>query len=282
MTIRAEVIADSLNGDARLGRSSRLTTMVWEYPRCIHSEIMTHRALSKCSASSRAIPIEKMIQRVIDDPFIPQWWGKAQPGMQANEEIATADCDFAKKLWLDARDSAVDHARDLNRLGLHKQVVNRLLEPWMHIVIVVSGTDWNNFFALRDHPAAEPHFQLLAKAAKKAMSESTPVMCDGRKSGDRYWHLPFVTEEERGSQDVRLLARVSTARCDRVSYLNHDQTAPSIEADLKLYEKLAGSTPKHASPLEHAAEAMDPVHRIGNFRGWHQHRHMVEGESVRG
>ncbi len=161
MAIEAKVLADSVAPNGR-----RLTTMLWTYPRAIHSEIMTHRAFSRNAASSRAIPTEKLIQRVVDDPWIPTYIGKNQKGMQAGELLTDDDLHEAQMQWLTARDQAVERARALVKIGVHKQVVNRIIEPWMWITVIVSATEWGNFFGLRDHPMAEPHFQELARLAR--------------------------------------------------------------------------------------------------------------------
>lgn len=244
--ITARILADSL---APCGE--RLTTMEWTYPRAIHSEIMTHRALTKSSASSRAIPVEKLIQRIIDDPWIPMYIGANQKGMQAGEELSPVARSLATMEWLRARDNAVASARLMIDWGAHKQVVNRLLEPWMHITVIVSGTSWTNFFGLRDHPMAEPHFQHLARAAKEAMASSAPKRL---KTGE--WHLPLIHDEDREALSVADLVRVSVGRCARVSYLTHDGRRDHA-ADIELHDRLVVQQPAHAAPAEHVAQALD-------------------------
>jgi thymidylate synthase ThyX len=200
MAITAKILADSL---APCGK--RLTTMEWTYPRSIHSEIMTHRMLSKNSASSRAIPTEKLIQRVVDDPFIPEYIGANQKGMQAGEELNDVQKEVARMFWLQGRDQAVENARRLLDLGVHKQVVNRIIEPWMWITIIVSATEWDNVWGLRCHPMAEPHFQKLAYTARDAMAASVPREL---KMGD--WHLPLVPiDEEDGLSIGRFVAQTA-------------------------------------------------------------------------
>lgn len=200
MAITARVLADSL---APCGK--RLTTMEWKYPRSIHSEIMTHRMLSKNSASSRAIPTEKLIQMVVDDPFVPEYIGANKSGMQAGEELSEDDKVLAQSIWFDARDEAVASARRLLKLGVHKQVVNRIIEPWMWITIIVSATEWDNVWGLRCHSMAEPHFQKLAYMARDAMAASVPRPL---KAGD--WHLPLVPiDEEDGIAIGRVAAQTA-------------------------------------------------------------------------
>ncbi len=169
MAFECKILADSLAPCMK-----RLTTFEVTYPRIIHSEVLTHRMLSRNSASSRAIPVEKLIQRVVDDPFIPVYIGANQKGMQAGEELSEEARASAVTLWLSARNKAVDHARMLTNIGVHKQVVNRIIEPWMWITVIVSATEWDNFYGLRCHKDAEPHFQLIARMMRDAQAASEP------------------------------------------------------------------------------------------------------------
>lgn len=291
-TISAKIIADSINGSG-----NRLTTMELRYPRCIHSEFMTHRVFSRNSASSRAIPVAKLIESIRKDPFIPLVWGKNQKGMQGGEEcnemVINNDRPFKKvwtreEAWLDAMAQVIDWAERFSNAGYHKQIVNRLLEPWMHITVCVSATEWSNFLALRDHEAAEPHMRMLARKVGAELRGSLPNLVE---VGD--WHLPYITEEERLSVPqgaLFLLARISAARCARTSYLLHDGERPTDVDDVALYERLAKDRPMHASPLEHQATPDRPYtggeagsrwqtpEEHGNFTGWRQFRKMHDGE----
>jgi len=275
MGFSVKVLADSL---APCGQ--RLTTMEWTYPRPIHSEIMTHRDLSKNSASSRAIPPEKLIERILADPWVPEYIGVNQKGMAPGEELTGEARTAAVDAWLGARDIAIAHARELIRLKVHKGVVNRLLEPWMWITIIISGTEWPNLFALRLDKMAEPHFQHVARMAKAAMDASTP-----RKLVAGEWHTPLVASEDiplvtdyvaakvgqfglteigitgEIPKDVEKLAqetlvKVSVGRCARISYLTHEGKR-DIKEDVRLHDDLIVKRPLHASPAEHAAQAMD-------------------------
>jgi hypothetical protein len=277
----AKVIEDSISPDG-----VRLTTLQLRYPRFIHAEFMTHRVFSRNASSSRAIPVAKMIQQVRDDPAMPCHWGKNQAGMQAREELEGTDREFVQATWRRAAICAAALAEDMTKRGVHKQVANRILEPfqWMHVI--VTATEWANFFELRDHEDAEPNIQLLAKAMKAAMGDSTPrPLIERRSRLASGWHLPYITLRERADHgtDPILLAQVSAARCARVSYLTHDGEAPIMGKDLELYERLVGSRPLHASPIEHQATPMDfgmfQVEEFnGNLRGWVQHRKIVEME----
>lgn len=269
MTITAKVVADSLA--ARNGK--RLTTIQVRYPRVGHSEVMTHRVFSRNASSSRAIPIETIIQEVITDPYVPLFWGKNRPGMQATEEMDPEEAAVARAQWLEARNAAVRSARELSELGLHKQDVNRLLEPFAHISVIISSTEWGNFYNLRRDAAAYPVLHALGDAVYAAHAASTPlIVCTGE------WHLPYVTQEERHAYDLDTLKKVSVARCARVSYNNHDGTTPSIYKDVMLHDRLRASL--HMSAFEHQATPLSRSDsRGGNFLGWQQYRQEVPGEN---
>ena len=214
-----------------------------------------------------------MIQRVKDDPFIPASFGGNRPGMQAGEAID--DYDTAKRVWLEARWDAVRGAETLAELGVHKQLSNRLLEPFMWHTVIISGTRWKNFFAQRCHPDAQPEMQTIANMMLAAYKASKPnELTEGN------WHMPYVEEEDIADHPIPLLLQLSVARCARVSYLSHDgQRNP--EADLALFKKLYEARPPHASPFEHVAQAVrdSEPNEYKNFdSGWIQFRHFVPNE----
>jgi thymidylate synthase ThyX len=277
MGYSARILADSL---APCGK--RLTTFEITYPRMIHSELMTHRMLSRNSASSRAIPTAKMIEQVLRDPVLPIWWGKNQSGMQAKEELTGQELEWTKQEWLAARDKAVEEAIALNRLGLHKQIANRLLEPWMWITVIVSATEWDNFFHLRCHPDAQPEIQKIAYMMHGLYLANKPVDVP-----IDMWHLPLIRQEDYeelyvGKISMANLVRVSVGRCARVSYLTHDGKRDLI-ADIELCSRLSSSG--HWSPFEHVAQAVgetDVRLRYGNFIGWKQYRKTFEDEHYGG
>lgn len=271
MTISAKILADSVHhhGD----RPCRLTTFELRYPRFVHAEFMTHRMFSRNSASSRAIPIEKMVRDVLDDPALFVYWGRNQKGMQAAEEMLPAEATFARAEWLRARDAAVEHARHLSHMGLHKQNVNRLLEPWMHITVIASATDFANFYNLRCHPAAQPEMRTVAEAMRDAHAASTPIDRTGLNGIDA-WHLPLVNDCERldlGDDSIK----VSVGRCARVSYLTHDGKRDPA-ADIELHDRLCSNG--HWSPSEHAARVATSPAVSGNFYGWTQYRKTLPDE----
>jgi len=274
--ISAQIIKDSLSPYGTvLNAERRLTTMVLRYPRFIHSELMTHRAFSRNSSSSRAIPVAKLIAEAQDDPATPKYWGANQKGMQARNQLASEKQALALEVWNRARQQAIESAKELTseNIGLHKQIANRLLEPFTHITVIVTGSEYayQNFFALRCHPDAEPHIQELATKMlyeyRRAQPTSAPV------------HLPFLMKEEALDLIDRIgtpsTCLVSAARCARVSYLKHDGQQPSLAEDLKLGELLAAEG--HMSPFEHQAFAsIDVDVKSGNFLGWTQYRQRLD------
>lgn len=270
MAFAAEVVADSVSPGG-----SRLTTIAVTMPRSLLAELNTHRTFARNSASSRAIPVQRIVDAVLSDPYVPVYWGKNQAGMQARKELSSASIEKATLEWLAARDSAVQHARRLLEIGTHKQDANRLLEPWMWTTVLVTATDWQNFFQQRCHPDAHPSFQRFACMMRDARDASTPRLV---RVGE--WHLPYVSEEDWLLVDPASrmrLAYVSAARCARVSYLRHGERRDHAE-DVVRTEQLRASG--HWSPLEHPAAALeDPAERCGPFRGWKQLRKFFPGES---
>lgn len=268
----AKIIADSVSvaGD-------RLTTMEVCFPRMVLSEFNTHRMFSRNSASSRAIPFIKQVERILASPFVPEYWGLHQSGMQASKQADKKTQELAKQEWLRARSEAVAHAILFNDLGLHKQLINRLLEPFMWHTVIVTATEWSNFFALRAHPDAQPEIRRIAELMQTAYTESTP-----KKLKDDQWHLPLIQPDEydgvfEKSEDAR---KISAARCARVSYLTHEGKR-DLKADLTLYKRLTDGG--HMSPLEHAARPLTTAERKenewrGNFKGWMQLRKLVPNE----
>lgn len=273
--IKAEIVADSLAPSG-----IRLTTFVLTYPRFIHAEFMTHRVFSRNASSSRAIPVKKQIQMVIDNPAIPLAFTKNKKGMQGGEALSGEEHERATSVWLGARDRAVEYAKLLSDLEVHKQYANRILEPWAHITVVCTATEFTNFFALRVHPAAQPEICALATLMWEAYSKSSP---NPLEDGD--WHLPFVSDLTKffykEPDSYNTLLKMSVARCARVSYLNHEGKDPTLEEDLALYDRLLGSVPIHASPAEHQARAStNPFLVSGNFKGWEQYRKTLKDENI--
>lgn len=313
--IEAHVVCDSINH-----HNNRLTTMKLVYPKFIHGEFMTHRVFSRNASSSRAIPVAKLIAEVRDDATRagPVVWAAEQKGMQGGEELSNditpahrlSDRAYAIDLWRKGAEAAANVAGAMVKLGVHKSIVNRLLEPFSHIRVVVSATEYNNFFGLRLDKAAQPEMRALAGVMWRAYNESEP-----KRLQPGEWHLPFVDDADQeetiqsvvdaewpeGSVDDRVLELcrwVSVARCARVSYESFETGKRStVEEDLKLYDRLVGSQPLHASPAEHQATPDPDAHWMqirhhahpvlvsnnrpqwGNFIGWLQYRKMLPGEA---
>lgn len=143
--IQAKIVADSKN---EFG--NRITTMVVTFPRFILAELNTHRMFSRNSASSRAIPFEKMLKSVGENPFVPIAWQKDHKGMQGNEYFTDEnDISTLVNNHLHARDAAIAMAKLQSDLAVTKQLCNRLLEPFMWHTVIITATEWENFFALR-------------------------------------------------------------------------------------------------------------------------------------
>lgn len=290
MHISAKVIADSVSP-----KGKRLSSLEIEYPRFILAEVNTHRVLSKNSSSSRAIPIDRVIRMVEDSPAMPVYWGKNKAGMQAKEEVE--DILGAKVVWLEAARSAVKHARDLRDKGVHKQTVNRIIEPYQWMKTVITGTEWENLWWLRDDEAAQPEFRELAQKMIEAMESSNP-----RELEEGQWHLPYYDKgvwepyklDEYGRKVDKSgklwmdAVRISVSCCAQVSYRRLDD---SEEKAKDIYNKLnlgSSSTPSHASPAEHQAtpycEELETFvtaeHKklgkmSGNLAGWIQYRQTI-------
>lgn len=265
MPFSARVLLDSISP-----AGIRLTTMEVRYPRFIHSELLTHRVFSRNSGSSRALPIRKMIDAVREEPAMPLWWGRNQPGMQAREQIGEEARALAEAEWRRALDDALAHAEKLasSEINLHKQLVNRILEPFAWITVIVTATEWANFFTQRTHEDAQPEIKRIADLMLEAYRASEP-----RTLGPGEWHTPLIQPDEEASLPVEERLKISVARSARVSYLSH-AGARDISKDIELYEKLVGGGANgHWSPFEHVATPLASASEwSGNFRGWEQYR----------
>lgn len=301
MAFAAKVILDSVGPN-----DVRLISVEATYPRFIHAEIMTHRDRARNAASSRAIPWKKysknagihklddpaaglvdncMFAMISRDPVIPMFLGKEQSGMQAGEELQGDDRLDALSIIDDMREYCLKGCDKLADLGLHKSIINRYVEPWMWITVLMTATEWKNFFRLRIHKDAERHFNHIATMIKDAIEKSTP-----RELKAGQWHLPYFDLQDaieiarRGLHHTveHAAQKVSAARCARLSYLTHDGVR-DIEKDLQLGSKLIERDDViHASALEHVAEASDQDIRSGPFRGWKQFRKCFPNENVPG
>lgn len=315
--VSAKIIADSISAVNR----KRITTLELEFHRYILPEFNTHRMFSRNAASSRAIPVEKMLELVRTNPAMPIHWGKNQPGMSAKEE-----CDDHVELyayhadrWVDEEDredawglaaeSASKIAAAFSEAGYHKQIVNRLLEPFQMIKVVCTATEYDNFFWLRNHPDAQPEIQELARCMWEALQKSEPEVL---QPGE--WHTPYVAHADSPADNTVIVPvifdevsgvekyiswedalKISASCCAQVSYRKADD---SLEKAIAVYDRLVTSTPVHASPFEHQATPMSTPsassrggmmfpesgqthmdsntdYWSGNFKSWIQHRQLI-------
>ncbi len=271
------VIADSISPEG-----DRLTSMQVQGHRFILSEFNTHRRFSRNSASSRAIPVSKQIGRILEHPAVPLVFPAEQRGMQGGEALTGSQLDEAKGVWLDAMHNAVQTARALVEMGVHKSVVNRVLEPFMWHTIVISSTEFSNFFNQRVSKLAQPEIRAVALCMEEALHNSVP---DKLEAGQ--WHRPYIRADDKlqvgdglpGAQENAdlVLNAVSAARCARVSYLTQEGVR-DMEQDMDLYNRLVDAEPPHWSPLEHVAKPAPwmPHPAEGNFSGWVQLRGLIE------
>jgi thymidylate synthase ThyX len=302
MPFDAKILADSTSPAGH-----RLSTLEVTFPRFVLAEFNTHRVFSRNSASSRAIPVVKQLRKVLEEPYVPIEFGSNQPGMQAGPPLAGDALALAESEWLEARDDAVRRVLALvsdpqvvagrddlsacldeveveikaggqeSWLNVHKQVANRLLEPFMWHTVIVTATDWDNFWNLRCHSDAQPEIRHVADLMREAVEASEPRQVD-----DGNWHLPLINDADRAEiDDIDSLIHISAGRCARVSYLTHAGVRDH-SADIGLYERLA--TSGHMSPLEHPARPLTFAELresewCGNFRGWMSFRKLIPGES---
>lgn len=264
---KVKIICDSVSL-----KGIRLTTFELEYWRAIHPELLTHRVFSRCARSSRATPIDVNINRVKTSPWGPKHWGLDQKGMTASVELTSAETSQVESVWSACALAAGQLAEQLKILKLHKQIINRILEPYNSISVVLTATDFKNFFFLRDSEFAQPEMRDLARAMKMAMYDSEP-----KKLEVGEWHLPYISDQEKEAYSLDALKLASSARCARVSYNAFDGTT-SIEKDVELGNKLIAN--KHMSPLEHVATpAPEGGYLPSNFRGWNQYRKFISEET---
>lgn len=304
------------------GYAPDLFTLRGRYPRIIHGEVMTHRVFSRNARSSRAVPVKTMLDEVRNRPFVPWHWGRNQKGMQAGEELyalvnpapmmKAAFFDpfelpydiSAEQAWLHARNHAVSAAEAFSQAGYHKQLCNRIIEPFSWIDTLFTATDWENFLWLRLHEDAEPHMRDFARLVEVALKGANIQVL---KEGE--WHTPYIVPGDHelayehlrkgrvirslpSQQEIRALLRdVSAARCARISYAPFDGN-PSFERELERVANLRGSARIHASPFEHIAspdgqwnvmgggfDQWKNPHLHGNLAGWCQYRKTIPGEN---
>ena len=292
----ARIIAHSKGYDPN---HNDLITFHLMYPRFIHSEMMTHKDFSRSAASSRAIPVRKMLSQVWNKPAMPIHWGKNQPGMQAAHAIQGWKKTVLRNLWMMCGRAVCVFVWVAMKMGLHKQVANRMLEPWQLMQVTLTTCKLANFYNLRIHADAQPEIRQLATLMRLAHHGSEPKILHAGE-----WHLPWITEGDiadvRGmvgtdEEQTKLLKKMSAARCARSSYANFDGKR-SIDGDLATYSKLVDSEPVHASPCEHQATPDQQITAVvssgntttmerqwknpplhGNLTGYIQYRNTIVG-----
>lgn len=264
MTISAKILAYS-----RDYRGRYIVSWELEYPRFIHGEFMTHRLFSRNAASSRAIPVAAMIQTVRDNPARPIHWGANQPGMQASRELEGDALSAVQRMWEEAALDAARNAEIMDKYGAHKQIANRILEPFQTMKTVMTATCLDNFFWLRNHEDAQPEIRELARLMWEALQGENAVLL---QPGD--WHVPYFGAgywlKNCGIPLEDALA-ISASCCAQVSYRRLDDT---LEKAQIIFQRLVDSKPVHASPFEHQATPMqehDPddwVNYEGDATSW--------------
>lgn len=258
-----EVVSISYRGEEQTYDLS----IAGEFPNFLANGVVVHN--SRNSASSRAVPIKKKIEQVLNNPALPVEWGVNKSGMQAETALDAEGAKLAEEIWLAARDGAVGYAELLTKLGVHKQVVNRLLEPFMFHTAIISATYWEGFFQQRCSPLAQPEMRVFAEAVRDAYESSVPT-----EVGYNQWHTPYILPEEYDHLNQETSLAVSAARCCRVSYENHHGIRDTDD-DLRLFKQLITADPGHWSPLEHVATPQ-VGQNYGNFQGWRQLRHVYD------
>lgn len=264
-TPRASIVLDSVSPDG-----VRLTTMEVTIHRFVLPEFNTHRVFSRNSASSRAIPFNRLVEKVLAEDVVPLEWRGEKPGMQGGELLVKARANMSRAAWLEAREKAIFSAQALVNIGVHKSIANRLIEPFAPHTIIVTSTEWDGFWEQRISELAQPEIRVAAEAMKAAYDASIPQQVE-----EFGWHAPYIQPDESDLSGELKLA-VSAARCARVSYLTHEGVRDFVK-DEKLFTRLVSARPPHYSPLEHVATpvVLGGVHR-GNLRGWNQLRHSYE------
>jgi PAS domain-containing protein len=310
---KVKIILDSISPDG-----IRLPTIQFRQPRMIHADFLTHRVFSRNGRSSRAVPVVTLLEEA-KNPYVPHFL-KNKPGMTASEEFGDEERFEIEEIWRNMAEEVRLGVEELNERGVHKQWANRPLEWFGYIDVLLSSNDWKNYLELRDHEAAQPEIQQVARAIKQALDRSEPTTL---KHGE--WHLPYIEakdwddaypylkqgrvirSEPSDDEVLNLLKKISAARCARLTIKPFDGDG-SFEKELQRYSLLVDSRPVHASPVEHQAtpdtksyqkkvkqvphgtgyrwmtidEGMrfDNPDLHGNFIGWIQNRKTVPGESV--
>lgn len=253
----------------------RITTYELVMPRFMLVDFNTHRALSRNTASSRAIPILKIHQKMEKEPFFPLFWGKNQKGMQAYEELPKELHPRLNRIWNRGRRYILEMTKELNELEVHKQIGNRPSEWSIYQTTICTMTEDENFLNLRRYTDTQPEFRHLANLMYECREDQKP-----EKVPVGFWSRPLLFDLDHliqeGYSELEL-TKISAGRCARVSYLTHAGIRDP-KADIELHDDML--IKGHYSPHEHPARAMEKAERSGNFVGWEQYRKMIPGEDV--
>lgn len=282
-SISAFVVEDSKVGN------NRLTSLVLKFPRTVLAEFNTHRVFSRNSASSRARSVKATIKEVIENPYIPLWtinkagmsghWASPRVEAEATEvylagrdaAVRTAlallvgsdriegfgrdDKEIASR-YSEVVDYYYDHmysgtgAEPDFGLSVHKQVLNRVLEPYMFHEVIVTSSYFDNFLKLRDHNEADPAIWGVSHLLGEAIAHSEPTISE--------IHAPFSSNLEKTLilgqpwPVARPHLIKSAMESAQISY-NDKSRAIKSTATAERGESLL--TAGHLSPFEHVAVA---------------------------
>lgn len=246
MAYACKILADSISPAGH-----RITTFEGTFPRIVLAEVNTHCMFGRCSASSRAVPVDARITAILKDPFVPEVFGKNRSGMKPGEALEGEADVQARASWYRALSYAVGEAQTQDELKVHKQYANRLIEPFAWHTAVITATDLDNFFHLRCNPEAQGEFTKFAEMMRDARAASEP-----RALNYGEWHLPYVSPEEAFNLEIDKIdpVKVSVARCARVSRERQNDIRNPQDEVAMFDGRLLKSG--HMSPLEHAARPM--------------------------
>lgn len=266
-----QIIADSISPNG-----VRLTTATVRMHRFILPEWNTHRQFSRNAASNRARPFKSILEEIRNDIALPYKFGTNKPGMQSGDPLKGSELAEAQQIWVDSFDAVCVYALKLYDLNVHKEVINRLLEPYMWQTVLVSATSFDNFFNLRCSDLAQREIEVPAQALRHALRMTSAFTDEVGYGG---WHLPFITDRDREWFGLEYLRRMSAARCARVSFMTHDNEVDYAK-DLNLFDMLFSPAEgqMHSSPFEHVATPSEDLFVPGNFDGWTQWRHLLEAK----
>lgn len=267
----AKVILDTeYNSDYSYKLAERVITLELEFPKFILAEFSKHRNISFNTSSSRAIPVEKMLETIEEHPIQFKWTRKG-PGM-SGEYLDKDSHTFknANEIAIEIRNFLVKKVKQLDAIGIHKQHANRFLETFQTVKVIATANyyRWMDFLWLRLDDAVQPEMYDLAKEIQEAINNSTP-----EKRGNHEWHIPYVDGVEE-YKDLPLLdkLKISASCCAQVSYRKLDT---SIEKSIDIYNKLVGGQKLHATPFEHQF-VWDSSSNVGNITCGRQFRHIIE------